>query len=234
MARRGFGSLSASKSLGQFISYLFEHLGHRDGPFVMDIGRNDPAKEDSPRRSSTSRRWCTAWPRPACHAAIDIHCNFFFRGQKGGHDNHPVGSFAKILYRWHAYYGDSLKILYRRRKRGETILFCELPDGSTAGISEWMTDPEACLSMTCGEPRVDPDALSELGSWLDNMQAGSTFERDATKRISTTDGDDEIRSERRAAPPDTDERSGTSRGVSGTAPVVGGGTSEASGQGGHR
>ncbi len=73
-----------------------------------------------------------------------------------------------IWYRWHPFYGQTVRMLRARNKDGDQCIRCELPDGTTATIPAWMTDAETCAQMSAGEPSIGLAALAELRSFLDS------------------------------------------------------------------
>lgn len=54
--------------------------------------------------------------------------------------------------------------------RGDYI-FCELPDGTIAGLPAWMTELEACTGLDTGTAMPSAAALSELWSLLDSLRS---------------------------------------------------------------
>ena len=68
----------------------------------------------------------------------------------------------KIHYRWHPLFGQEL-ILQRVAKfpRGEYV-FCELPNGTVAGLPAWMTEVSACAAVEAGDVMASAEALAEL------------------------------------------------------------------------
>src|SRR5215467_15007838 len=75
--------------------------------------------------------------------------------------------------RWHPLFGQDLK-LHRTAKfpTGEYI-FCELPDGTIAGLPAWMTDPSRCGSIEVGKVVTSAEALSELRGLLERVMPPS-------------------------------------------------------------
>jgi hypothetical protein len=68
----------------------------------------------------------------------------------------------RIQYRWHPLFGQELKLQrVARFPRGEYV-FCELPDGTIAGLPAWMTDATVCGSIKVGMAMVSAEALAEL------------------------------------------------------------------------
>src|SRR6201999_2581164 len=74
---------------------------------------------------------------------------------------------VRIHYRWNPLFGQDL-ILQRIAKfpRGD-YAFCELPDGTIAGLPACMIDPTVCGSIELGNVMASAEALSELHNLLD-------------------------------------------------------------------
>jgi hypothetical protein len=83
------------------------------------------------------------------------------------HSAHEIKRVT-IWYRWHPFYGQTVRMLRARNKDGDQCIRCELPDGTTATIPAWMTDAETCAQMSAGEPAIGLAALVELRSFLDS------------------------------------------------------------------
>src|SRR4029077_17466963 len=108
------------------------------------------------------------------------------------HNAHSPTS-VRIHYRWHPLFGQDLK-LHRTAKlpRGEYI-YCDLPDGTIAGLPAWMADPTACSSIEVGKVMASAEARSELrrlmasgashgGAPLEKMPVEAPHERQETGR----------------------------------------------------
>src|SRR5580692_11679920 len=69
---------------------------------------------------------------------------------------------VRIQYRWHPLFGQDLKLQrIARFPRGEYV-FCELPDGTIAGLPAWMADPAVCGAVEVGDVMASAGALAEL------------------------------------------------------------------------
>src|ERR1700744_428696 len=78
---------------------------------------------------------------------------------------------VRIQYRWHPLFGQELR--YQRTSkfpRGEYV-FCELPDGTLAGLPAWMTDPSACGSIDVGNAMASAESLVELRGLIDRVMS---------------------------------------------------------------
>ena len=82
------------------------------------------------------------------------------------HNAHEIKRVT-IWYRWHPFYGQTVRMLRARNKDGDQCIRCELPDGTTATIPGWMMDAETCAQMSVGEPTISVPALAQLRSFLD-------------------------------------------------------------------
>lgn len=91
-------------------------------------------------------------------------CSRFRRSQL--HNAH-VSSRVAIHYRWHPCFGRSLAVARRAPRAGRAFIYCELPDGTVAGIPAWMADAALCALHSLGPPEVSVGALIELRRLLD-------------------------------------------------------------------
>src|SRR5215469_10878196 len=58
--------------------------------------------------------------------------------------------FVTVHYPWHALYGQKLRV-HRRYTRGSDAFFaCELSDGTSAYMPQWIFDPAFCAVMELG------------------------------------------------------------------------------------
>src|SRR5580658_2030123 len=80
---------------------------------------------------------------------------------------------VRIQYRWHPLFGQDLKLHRTARfPRGEYV-FCELPNGTIAGLPAWMTDPGTCASIEVGQVIASAEALIELRSLMDRVMSSA-------------------------------------------------------------
>jgi len=89
--------------------------------------------------------------------------------------SHNAHGFTHVIvhYRWHPLFGQSLRV-QRRIQRGEQqLVFCFLPDGTIGALPSWMMDP-ACAQYSLGEPFLAVEALIELRTLLNTLQAASS------------------------------------------------------------
>jgi hypothetical protein len=77
-----------------------------------------------------------------------------------------VGQEIEVHYRWHPYFGCTVRI--RRVEQRATGLFLTVqgPTGVVVSMAAWMLDPVTCAGMTMGAPQVDRAALMELDQLL--------------------------------------------------------------------
>src|SRR5882672_11340165 len=70
-----------------------------------------------------------------------------------------VGQEMEVHYRWHPYFGCTVRI--RRVEQRATGLFLKVqgPAGVGVSMAAWMLDPVTCAGMTMGAPDVDRAAL---------------------------------------------------------------------------
>ena len=89
------------------------------------------------------------------------------------HNAHGLET-VRIYYRWHPLFGRYLR-LRRRAKypRGEYV-YCELPDGTVAGLPGWMTDSSACSVLDLGTAMPSATALAELRLLVDSLSSHSS------------------------------------------------------------
>jgi hypothetical protein len=77
-----------------------------------------------------------------------------------------VGQELEVHYRWHPYFGCTVRV--RRVEKRATGLFLKVqgPAGVVVSMAAWMLDPVTCAGMTVGAPQVDRAALVELDQLL--------------------------------------------------------------------
>lgn len=82
---------------------------------------------------------------------------------------------VKIYYRWHALFGQSLRLHRLVSRFDGNFIHCELPDGSIGAFPSWMMDAEVCSRLSMGTPQLSLEALTDLRRFLkDNISETQT------------------------------------------------------------
>lgn len=97
----------------------------------------------------------------------------FCRRQSNPSHNAHVLKRAKIYYRWHALYKQSLRVERIVSRYDGTFIHCELPDGSIGAFPAWMMNAEACAQFTLGIPKLSVEAISNLSKFLNELRLES-------------------------------------------------------------
>jgi hypothetical protein len=94
-----------------------------------------------------------------------------------------------LHYRWHPFFGLTLRVL-RQQKYGDRVcLVCEGPSGTSSSFPSWMCSPESS-GFILGAPQISVEALLELRLLLDTLQVSSAC--DTASRVSSSkEGADE-------------------------------------------
>jgi hypothetical protein len=71
-----------------------------------------------------------------------------------------------VHYRWHALFGQRLRIERVDKRRSGQVVHVEVLPGVITVIPAWMLDASACTGMEVGAPRLSLAALSDLDALL--------------------------------------------------------------------
>ena len=102
---------------------------------------------------------------------------FFSTGQSCVHSAH-IGQECVVHYRWHAHFGQRLRVEGIEHRAGGSVASVEVQPGLIVKIAAWMLDPAACASMEIGAPRASLAALSALHDLLVARGLRRTFSGD--------------------------------------------------------
>jgi hypothetical protein len=69
---------------------------------------------------------------------------------------------SAALLRRNTLFGQYLRLHRTAKFSPGEYSFCDLPDGTIAGLPAWMIDPTVCSSMEVGQVMVSAEALTEL------------------------------------------------------------------------
>ena len=111
---------------------------------------------------------------------------------------------ATVHYRWHPLFGQSVRVIKRRKLWHEEYLTCELEDHTLRSLPSWMFNPE-CAQFSLGRPMAAVAALSELRDLLDSLQNPPQYGKASLKPLPEED-DCEAAHTRSATQPTVAER----------------------------
>jgi len=99
------------------------------------------------------------------------------RGPRGSasHNAH-IFDAVTVYYRWHPYFGQSLRVYQRKKARNGEYTVCQAPDGSTLSIPSWMLKLE-CAQSSLGAPQISVEALMRLRHLLSSLELTSTCDK---------------------------------------------------------
>ena len=91
-----------------------------------------------------------------------------------GNLSHSAHHFetVTVYYRWHPFFGQSLRVRQRKKDRHGEFIVCLLPDDTTLSIPVWMSSPD-CAQSSFGDPQIAITALVELRDLLSALQTPS-------------------------------------------------------------
>ena len=89
----------------------------------------------------------------------------FARGRSRVHSAH-IGRDGVIHYRWHALFGQRVRLEGIEQRAAGSIASVEVQPGLMIKISAWMLDPASCAGMEIGAPRASLAALAALHDLL--------------------------------------------------------------------
>ena len=77
-----------------------------------------------------------------------------------------VGQEMEVHYRWHPYFGCTVRVRRVEQRATGRFLKVQGPTGVVVSVAAWMLDAVTCAGMTIGAPLVDRGALMELHQLL--------------------------------------------------------------------
>ena len=86
--------------------------------------------------------------------------------QRRPHHSAHIGHSVQINYRWHPYYGFTLKYYRTVRRADGDIVLLEREAGTIIQVPAWMLDAVICSQMEIGVPVVSLQALKQLHTTL--------------------------------------------------------------------